>query len=147
MARRSILSVLRLANQAENNLEVNPEYKDSKGIYDPVVLSHMYPVDPLTGFCWTDLGRIMSDSMTDAEKESVMARLKRVDGRYLPEGLSDDEIYQIVPPRYLQDANDVDRWRTYLSDVVLAGFDNDAKSRILPESENVPQAEEPHKIE
>lgn len=92
----------------------------NKGIYTKEYCDTRFPVSPLTGFPSTDTGKLMDINITPAEKEKIMTYLQRLDGRFLPQDLTDKEIFDIVPPRYFtDDAVDAQRWRDYLSNDIF----------------------------
>lgn len=94
-----------------------------KGIYDEKLVNAMYPIDERTGLPMTDVGRLTSPHLTDAEKERIMSHLKPEKGTFLPSSLSDEEVLQMIPPRYFQDAVDVQIWRDYLAKDVMPNLD------------------------
>lgn len=90
-------------------------HPDNVGIYDGSIVRAVYPTDALTGLPVTDVGRLTSPHLTDAEKERIMQRLKPERGTYMSSKLTDKDILNLVPPRYFQDAVDVQMWRDYLA--------------------------------
>lgn len=103
----------------------------SRGVYDPEHVSAVYPVNHLTGLPETDGGKIADPYLTHSEREKVMSRLSGLSegrGTYLPTSLSDAEVLELVPPRYVQDAVDVQRWRDYLSTEILPYMSDEVQS-------------------
>lgn len=106
----------------------------SKGVYDPEVVSAVYPINELTGLPDTDAGKIADPFLTHGEREKIMSRLAGMSegkGSYLPSSLSDAEVLELVPPRYVQDAVDVQRWRDYLSSDVLPFMSEDVQEAVV----------------
>lgn len=112
---------IRMRNYSPDCSECFQDGYQSRGIYKPEEVAIMYPVSPVTGNAIGDLTRIMSSVVSPREKEEIMSRLKKVDGSYMSvQGLSDSEILDLVPPRYIgQDPVDISHWRTYLSEHVF----------------------------
>lgn len=111
----------------------------SRGVYKPEEVAIAYPINPMTGLAMTDLSRVMSPTITHAERESIMSRFKSSErGAYMPSELSDKEILDLVPPRYLaQDAVDVQLWRDYLTTELFPEM-KPAVEKVLPD-EPTPQ--------
>lgn len=118
-------------------------HKESKGIYNMDEARVLYPIDPATRLPMTDLGRLTNPGLTQVEKERVMSHLKDIKGSYLPEGLTDDEIMSLVPPRYFTDDQvDIQAWRDYLGKEVLPEMDAKAKNALADEVQPAETAEE-----
>lgn len=116
---------------------------ESKGVYDPEQVNSVYPINPLTGLPDTDGGKVADPSLTHYEREKVMSRLAGMSegrGSYLPSNLSDEEVLSLVPPRYVQDAVDVQRWRDYLSVEVIPYMSDDVKN--IADSDEVEETKE-----
>lgn len=133
---------IRMRNYSPDASECYNDGYQSRGIYKPEEVAIMYPVSPVTGNAIGDLTRIMSSVVSPREKEEIMSRLKQVDGSYMSlNGLSDSEILDLVPPRYIgQDPVDVAHWRTYLSEQVFP------EMKDVVEAINAP-ASAPQKVE
>lgn len=133
---------IRMRNYSPDRSESYADGSQSRGIYKPEEVAIMYPVSPVTGNAIGDLTRIMSSVVSPREKEEIMSRLKQVDGSYMSvSGLSDSEILDLVPPRYIgQDPVDVAHWRTYLSEQVFP------EMKDVVEALNAP-APAPEKVE
>lgn len=121
--------------QGYNVIDDSP-YMDgpqSRGVYKADEIAVAFPVNPLTGLAMTDLSRVMSPTVSNAEKESIMARLGNPQrGSFMPSELSDQEILDLVPPRYLaQDAVDVQLWRDYLTSELFPNL-KDVVEEIIP---------------
>lgn len=115
---------------------------EARGIYDANRVDAVYPVDPRTGLPATDLGRLTDISLTNGEKETIMARLQRMDGTYLPSGMSDADIYSLVPPRYFEnDEVDIQAWRNYLSKEILPNMSDDVQGMLSDEVTDVSTAD------
>lgn len=94
--------------------------EDCKGILDSEHLQIMYPIDPTTGLINSDLSKISNPMLSNAERASIMDRLQHLQGSYLPAGLSDEDIYKLVPPRYFNgDDVDIAYWRKYIVKDIL----------------------------
>lgn len=125
-----------------------PFYSDgvqSRGVYDPEIVSAVYPVDEMTGLPLSDAGKIADPYLTAHEREKVMSRLTGLSdgkGTYLPSSLSDDDVLDLVPPRYVQDAVDVQKWRNYLADQVLPFMSDDVAEAVTPDSEATEESTE-----
>lgn len=129
-----------------------PFYADgdqSRGVYDPEIVTAMYPVDQITGLPISDAGKIADPHLSHAEREKIMSRLSGMsegNGSYLPSALSDEDVLDLVPPRYVQDAVDVQRWRNYLSKEVLP-FMDDVADIVTDSEETTTQTTETPKEE
>lgn len=96
-----------------------------QGVYTNNFNEVYYPIDSEFGLPKSDTAKLMSDVVSAAEKEGILSRLSRLDGRYMPSDLSDEDILSLVPPRYVHDSVDIQTWRNYLSDHVLSKMDAD----------------------
>lgn len=150
MAKKEFLTRAELVARA-----YSPYYSDdsafdghpqSRGVYDPEDVSVLYPIDPRSGYPSSDLGKVMDPLLTDSERQRVMARLSKVEGAYMPSDLSDDDIFALIPPRYIaQDAVDVQAWRDYLGKEVFSKLNIDAEDLPIeasPEASGVQLEEE-----
>lgn len=103
----------------------------SNGVYDKDQIQVLYPIDPRTGFPASDVSRLTDPSLSPAEKERVMANLQRLDGAYMPQGLSDEDMFALLPPRYIgYDPVTANAWRKYLADELLPSFDTAERQRL-----------------
>lgn len=101
------------------------EHEQSRGIYTKEYCDTRYPVSTVTGFPMTDTGKLMRPDITPAEKEKIMNYLHRLDGRFMPSDLTDKQMLDLIPPRYLtDDAVDVQRWRDWLSTDIFPELNN-----------------------
>lgn len=92
----------------------------NRSVFNTEYCNSFFPVNPVTGFPMSDTGKLMHPDLTPAEKERIMTRLQGIKGQYLPNDLTDKEIFDIIPPRYLSDdAVDVQRWRDYISREIM----------------------------
>lgn len=97
---------------------------EASGIYDSTYIDSRFPVSPVTGHPITDTAKLLDINVTEFEKTKIMNSLKKIDGYYLPNKLTDKEIYDLVPPRYFtNDQVDVQRWRDYLSKEIIPNMD------------------------
>nr|DAS04625.1 MAG TPA: hypothetical protein [Microviridae sp.] len=105
------------------------------GVYDPEYVAMLYPTDARSGFPTSDLARVLSSEVSNAEKERILNRLQREDGTYLPSDLTDEDVFALVPPRFvLGDQVNIQRWRDYLASDVLPFMRDELKSvDVVPE--------------
>lgn len=105
------------------------------GVYDPEYVAMLYPTDARSGFPTSDLARVLSSEVSNAEKERILNRLQREDGTYLPSDLTDEDVFALVPPRFvLGDQVNIQRWRDYLASDVLPFMRDEIKSvDVVPE--------------
>lgn len=108
-------SIIYAGSVSHETSEVYFGHPENVGIYDGAIVRAVYPIDAHTGLPMTDIGRLTSPHLTDAEKERIMQRLKPERGTYISNKLTDKDIMELVPPRYFQDAVDVQMWRDYLA--------------------------------
>lgn len=102
------------------------------GVYDPDFVAMMYPTDARSGFPTSDLARVLSSEISQAEKEKILNRLQREDGTFLPSDLTDDDVFSLVPPRFvLGDQVNIQRWRDYLANDVLPYMRDEVKAMEL----------------
>lgn len=106
-------------------------HPSSNGVYDAEQIQVLYPIDPRTGFPASDVSRLTDPSLSPAEKERVMANLQRLDPAYMPQGLSDEDMFALLPPRYIgYDPVTANAWRKYLADELLPSFDTAERQRL-----------------
>lgn len=106
-------------------------HPSSNGVYDKDQIQVLYPIDPRTGFPASDVSRLTDPSLSPAEKERVMANLQRLDPAYMPQGLSDEDMFAILPPRYIgYDPVTANAWRNYLANELLPSFDTAERQRL-----------------
>lgn len=113
----------------------NDAHNMAIGVYDPVYVAMLYPTDARSGFPTSDLARVLSSEVSNAEKERILNRLQREDGTYLPSDLTDEDVFALVPPRFvLGDQVNIQRWRDYLASDVLPFMRDELKSvDVVPE--------------
>lgn len=113
----------------------NDAHEMAIGVYDPKYVELLYPTDARSGFPTSDLARILSSEVSNAEKERIINRLQREDGTYLPSDLTDEDVFALVPPRFvLGDQVNIQRWRDYLASDVLPFMRDELKSMdVVPE--------------
>lgn len=113
----------------------NDSHTMSIGVYDPDFVAMMYPTDARSGFPTSDLARVLSSEVSQAEKEKILNRLQREDGTFLPSDLTDDDVFSLVPPRFiLGDQVNIQRWRDYLASDVLPFMRDEIKAmELVPE--------------
>lgn len=113
----------------------NDAHDMSIGVYDPEYVAMLYPTDARSGFPTSDLARVLSSEVSNAEKERILNRLQREDGTYLPSDLTDEDVFALVPPRFvLGDQVNIQRWRDYLASDVLPFMRDELKSvDVVPE--------------
>lgn len=113
----------------------NDAHTMSIGVYDPEYVAMLYPTDARSGFPTSDLARVLSSEVSNAEKERILNRLQREDGTYLPSDLTDEDVFALVPPRFvLGDQVNIQRWRDYLASDVLPFMRDEFKSvDVVPE--------------
>ena len=113
----------------------NDAHTMSIGVYDPDFVAMMYPTDARSGFPTSDLARVLSSEVSQAEKEKILNRLQREDGTFLPSDLTDDDVFSLVPPRFvLGDQVNIQRWRDYLANDVLPFMRDELKTmELVPE--------------
>lgn len=130
------INLLREHNRSIHSDVVN--YKGSeecKGILDDEHLGIMYPIDATTGLINSDLAKISNPLLSNAERAFIMDRLQQLHGNFLPNGLSDNEIYSLVPPRYFSDSVDVQMWRDYIGKEIIPNM-SDKVARAIGEDLN-----------
>lgn len=113
----------------------NDAHDMSIGVYDPEYVAMLYPTDARSGFPTSDLARVLSSEVSNAEKERILNRLQREDGTYLPSDLTDEDVFALVPPRFvLGDQVNIQRWRDYLASDVLPYMRDELKAvDVVPE--------------
>lgn len=124
-------------------------HEQSRGIYDPEVVSAVYSPSSVTGLPESDAGKIADPSLSHAEREKIMSRLAGMSegrGVYLPSSLSDDDVLSLLPPRYVQDDVDIQRWRDYLSRDVIP-YMSDEVQNISEEVETKVETVEDSKVD
>lgn len=130
------VNLLRAHNRSLNSDVVNYQgSEECKGILDDEHLSIMYPIDSTTGLINSDLAKLSNPMLSNAERSFIMDRLQKMHGNYLPNGLSDSEIYSLVPPRYFSDSVDVQMWRDYIGKEIIPNM-SDKVARAIGEELN-----------
>ena len=134
MPNRSYIS--RTQANVDLSVEVagNDAHSMSLGVYDPEYVALMYPTDARSGFPTSDLARILSSEVSIAEKEKVINRLSREDGQFMPADISDEDVFALVPPRFmLGDQVNIQLWRDYLASDVLPFMADEIKAmEVVP---------------
>ena len=130
------VNLLRAHNRSLNSDVVNYQgSEECKGILDDEHLSIMYPIDATTGLINSDLAKLSNPMLSNAERSFIMDRLQQMHGNFLPNGLSDSEIYSLVPPRYFSDSVDVQMWRDYIGKEIIPNM-SDKVARAIGEELN-----------
>jgi len=108
------------------------------GVYDPQYVDMIYPTDARSGFPTSDLARVLLSEVSSAEKERILNRLGRETGEFLPSDLTDEDVFALVPPRFvLNDQTTIQRWRDYLASDVLPYMRDEFKQiDLAPDSKN-----------
>lgn len=113
------------------------------GIYDPKQVAIKYPPSPVTGLAQDDLSMITSPLLTQTEKDEILARLNPVKGSFMPSSLSDEELMNLVPPRYFtEDPVDVQNWRTYLGNTVFKDLQESSEEPVQVQEQEQEQTAE-----
>lgn len=132
------INLLRAHNRSNNSDVVNYQgSEDCKGILDDEHLGIMYPIDSTTGLINSDLAKISNPLLSNAERAIIMDRLQQLHGNFLPNGLSDSEIYGLIPPRYFSDAVDVQAWRDYIGKEIIPNMSDKVASAVREELSDV----------
>ena len=132
------IQLLRAHNRSNNSDVVNYQGSDDcKGILDDEHLGIMYPIDATTGLINSDLAKISNPLLSNAERATIMDRLQQLHGNFLPNGLSDSEIYGLIPPRYFSDAVDVQAWRDYIGKEIIPNMSDKVARAIGEELKDV----------
>ena len=130
------VNLLRAHNRSLNSDVVNYQgSEECKGILDDEHLGIMYPIDATTGLINSDLAKLSNPMLSNAERSFIMDRLQQLHGNFLPNGLSDSEIYGLIPPRYFSDAVDVQMWRDYIGKEIIPNM-SDKVARAIGEELN-----------
>ena len=109
------------------------------GVYDPEYVAMLYPTDARSGFPTSDLARVLSSEVSQADKERILNRLQREDGQFLPSDLTDEDVFSLVPPRFvLGDQVNIQRWRDYLASDVLPFMRDEVKAMDVVPDVNSP---------
>ena len=138
------VELLRAHNRSIHSDVINYDgSEDCKGILDDEHLAIMYPVDATTGLINSDLAKISNPMLSNAERSFIMDRLQQLHGDFLPSGLSDSEIYGLIPPRYFSDAVDVQMWRDYISKDIIPNMSDKAVRAIGEEVNDVSEVSKP----
>lgn len=138
------INLLRAHNTSLHSDVINFQgSEDCKGILDDEYLAIMYPVDATTGLINSDLAKLSNPMLSNAERSFIMDRLQQLHGNYLPNGLSDSEIYGLIPPRYFSDAVDVQAWRDYIGKEIIPNMSDKVAKAIGEELNEVPDTNKP----
>lgn len=132
------INLLRAHNTSLHSDVINYQgSEDCKGILDDEHLAIMYPVDATTGLINSDLAKLSNPLLSNAERSFIMDRLQQLHGNFLPNGLSDSEIYSLVPPRYFSDSVDVQMWRDYIGKEIIPNMSDKVAKAIGEELNDV----------
>ena len=113
-------------------LSGNDAHDMAVSVYDPEYVAMLYPTDARSGFPTSDLARVLSSEVSQADKERILNRLQREDGVYMPSDLTDEDVFALVPPRFvLSDQVNIQRWRDYLASDVLPYMRDELKAMDL----------------
>lgn len=138
------INLLRAHNRSEHSDVINYNGSDDcKGILDDEHLAIMYPIDATTGLINSDLAKLSNPMLSNAERSFIMDRLQSLNGSYLPSGLSDSEIYGLIPPRYFSDAVDVQMWRDYIGKEIIPNMSDKSVRAIGEELNDVSEVSKP----
>lgn len=126
--------MIRLQSQKKSNVILFEGHSESSGTRLAEESDLLYPIDPRTGLPMSDTGKLMSFELSPVEKEKIIQRLQEERGTFMPSELSDEDLFDLLPPRYLTgDPVDVQLWRDYLGEYVLPEMDNKVAS-VLEEA-------------
>lgn len=138
------VNLLRAHNRSLNSdVENFQGSEECKGILDDEHLAIMYPIDATTGLINSDLAKLSNPMLSNAERSFIMDRLQQLHGNFLPNGLSDSEIYGLVPPRYFSDAVDVQMWRDYIGKEIIPNMSDKVARAIGEELNDVSEVSKP----
>lgn len=112
------------------------EGEQSRGALDADYELMMHPVDPVTGWVNGELSRLSDPMLTNSERASIINRLQKMDGSYLPSGLTDNEVFDLIPTRYFSDPVDIQKWRDYLASDVIPYMSEDKQDKLNGESDD-----------
>ena len=122
-------------------LSGNDAHDMAVAVYDPEYVAMLYPTDARSGFPTSDLARVLSSEVSQADKERILNRLQREDGVYMPSDLTDEDVFALVPPRFvLSDQVNIQRWRDYLASDVLPYMRDELKAMDLVPDANTPNS-------
>ena len=86
---------------------------------DKSVFDTLCPVNPVTGFRDNSLSRLTSPSVSPKEKELILNSLGSVHPpRNNTKGLSNNDILDILPSRYLSDPVEIDSFKNFVDDLL-----------------------------
>lgn len=118
-------------------LSGNDAHDMAVSVYDPEYVAMLYPADARSGFPTSDLARVLSSEVSQADKERILNRLQREDGVFMPSDLTDEDVFALVPPRFvLSDQVNIQRWRDYLASDVLPFMRDELKAMDLVPAPN-----------
>ena len=142
------INLLRAHNRSiHSDVENYQGSEDCKGILDDEHLTIMYPVDDTTGLINSDLAKLSNPMLSNAERSFIMDRLQKLHGNFLPSGLSDSEIYSLIPPRYFSDSVDVQMWRDYIGKEIIPNMSDKVARAIGEELNDVSEVSKPNNDE
>lgn len=121
---------------------------ESRGVYSKSFMSSHYPVNPATGLIDTDTGKLTNINLSEEEKMRVMQRLRGLIGRYSPKGMTDKQLFDLLPPRYFTDDPVlIQLWRDYLGKHIIPYMEDDDKSDKSDNSDNTDNTDTSNKSE
>ena len=128
-------------SQSENVAYVNerPDYVNNQPnqvvVADVSVIEQICPISPITGFRDNDLARLFSPATSAKEKEFILNSFSEVKGKSSPQDLTDDELMQLIPPRYLNDATEISRYMDMIKEVFkeIQPVDDDEEPQSVEE--------------
>lgn len=101
------------------------EYPDSvngvpNGIVeaDVTVFEQICPINKVTGFRDSDLVRLFDPDVSKQEKDLILSMLSVRFGKASPDGLSDEEIMQLIPSRYAGDPVEMAKYRSFIDELI-----------------------------
>lgn len=105
--------------RSRSEVHASEDYPEN-GIYSMDKVDVWFPVNPHTGLPQDELSRYTDPYLSAEERQSLIDRLSTEKGSFVDKDLSDDELYNILPPRYLNnDLVDINAWRSYVSKEIL----------------------------
>lgn len=109
-----------------NKLEV-PDFSDNLKVLDVT-----NPIDPATGFPVSDLSLFFNSSVSDDVKELISRNLQRLGVVTDTSGLSDEQLMQVLPSRYIQSFGEVKIWRDRIEHFMKTDYQHYLQSVSTP---------------